>query len=91
MTKTFYFYSKPEKRKSRLSIAGVYDPDTKLMKIGVAQCDKKDLFIKKFGRSIAEARAIKHPYIDFYVVNGVPGIEFVDSAKQIVKSLIHTK
>ena len=62
MTKTFYYYSNPStRRKNWLSFAGIYDTETNSICIGVAQCNRKDTFIKKFGRHIAEERAIKKP------------------------------
>ena len=68
MTKTFYYYSTPTKqRKNRLSFAGIYNPEDRSINIGVAQCNRKDTFIKKFGRSIAEHRAIKKPHISTIV------------------------
>jgi hypothetical protein len=84
MNKTFYFYSKPEKKKSRLSIAGVYNPESGLIKIGLAQCNQKDIFIKKFGRMIAEKRAVKHPIVETFINEGEnPGVEFVNICRQL--------
>lgn len=45
----------------RLTICGVYDSETKILKIGVARCSPKDLFVKEIGRKLAEERAETNP------------------------------
>lgn len=45
----------------RLTVCGVYDSETKLLKIGVAKCSPKDFFVKKVGRKLAEERAETNP------------------------------
>ena len=83
MIKLFYFYSKPMKKKSRLSIAGVYDDETKLLRIDVAKCNKKDMFVKQFGKQIAMARTFKHPSVELLVKGESPGRDFVNVCNAI--------
>ena len=87
MTQTFYYYSNPTKRrKNRLSFAGIYNPETREVTIGIAQCNRKDTFIKKFGRKIAEERAVKRPYGDLTIeANEHPVKTFVGVCKELAK------
>lgn len=74
-----YFYTKPEAKVSRFSFAGVFDETSRTLKIGVAQCNKKDTFVKKFGKTIAEARATKRPIEVLQLSNDVTlGKAFVE-------------
>ena len=70
----------------RLTICGVYDSETRVLKVGVAKCSPKDLFVKKVGRELAEKRAETNP---FHITTLHPGEVvshvFFDLAKTLEK------
>lgn len=51
------------KKIPRITVASVYDPLSNTMTFGVATCSPKDMFSKKVGRELAEARAKEHPEV----------------------------
>jgi len=51
----YYFHSQPFNG-VRVTIAGKYEPEAKILKIAAARCSKKDVFNKKIGRKIASGR-----------------------------------
>ena len=61
-----------ETRKSlpRLTICGIYDTETNILKIGVSRCSPKDLFVKEIGRKLAEERAETNPIHTTVVLPG---------------------
>lgn len=76
----FHFYTKTENLHGagRVSIAGIVIDNT--LQIGTAVTGKKEQFVRKRGKKIAEGRAIKHP---IYTVNLKS-----DSVKEISKIFI---
>lgn len=66
-----FFYSRPEESKNRVTVCGIFDTETKIMKYGVARCSKRDTFKKDFGRRIALGRAQRNPYFETEVEDGV--------------------
>ena len=53
----FRFYSNPNGRQ-RITVVGTYDEQTETLSVGVSKNSKKDPFIRKKGRAIAESRAL---------------------------------
>ena len=47
---------KKNKRKTRISVAALYDPETRELSFGVSRCSKQDNFCKKVGRELAVGR-----------------------------------
>ena len=52
-----YFHSAPNRKKGRVTVAGVLINDNTLL-MGAAKCSKHDLFVKKVGRDKAHGRAL---------------------------------
>lgn len=55
----YRFYSKPEEGKQRVTIVAEFKDNT--LNIAAARCSKKDRFIKRKGRAVAESR-LKNNY-----------------------------
>lgn len=61
---------KKNKRKTRISVAALYDPETRELSFGVSRCSKQDNFCKKVGRELAVGRLDllgKNPTMTIYV------------------------
>ena len=71
-----FFYPRSKKSKNKITIAGILDNNH--IQIGVARCNKTDVFLKKIGRKISEGRALKNPLCI---------IDIVDSDNPIKKFL----
>lgn len=57
----YYTTSKEKKGESKICVAGVIDPETKTVKIGLAKCSPNDKFNKKKAQLMASGRAEKNP------------------------------
>ena len=53
--------SKRVKTLPRITVASVYDTDTRTMTFGVSVCSPKDQFVKEVGRQLAKERALTKP------------------------------
>lgn len=80
----FHFYSKPSK--NRLSFAGVHKEG--VLKIAVARCSKKDTFVKKKGRAIAEGRLHKDKIYHSIPLEICDGRDFVKAVEPLVEPLL---
>jgi hypothetical protein len=85
----YRFYSSPsESSKVRVTVVGEYDVKDHALKIAVARCGRKDNFIKKKGRAIAEGRLVKNKLYYTYDVTKAPkSEEFVSLAREIAISV----
>lgn len=70
-----YFYGKPIYKEVRISathhyslrlkymgqivVSGIYDDESKLLRLGYSRCHPEDNFSKKYGRALAFTRAIE--------------------------------
>jgi hypothetical protein len=85
----FRFYSKPADSKIRVAVVGEYSK--KVLKIAVARCSKKDSFIRKKGKAIAEGRLAKGKIHSSYKLEECPISMFIEIAKNVSEEVIHTK
>ena len=86
----YRFYSNPtDTSKVRVSVVGEYSHEDGILKIAVSRCSKKDSFIKKKGRAIAEGRLYKGKLYDKITFPTPPSSEeFIEHAKLIAKEVI---
>lgn len=65
----FFFYPKLGKDEPRVVIAGVYNPETRQIRIAKSECSIKDTFNKAKGRAIAlgRARCSRELSVKFYM------------------------
>jgi hypothetical protein len=85
----YRFYSSPESQ-NRVTVVGVVEND--VLKIAVAICSKKDRFVRKIGRSIAEGRLKKGIYYETCPLTApVPTKDFIDIAQRIANEVVETK
>lgn len=74
------------KPQPRVTVCGIYDTDTKELKIGVSRCSHKDVFVKSVGKGLAYDRAETKPIVKLYVMNGeTVSSVFFDQAKLLDK------
>jgi len=85
---TYRFYSSPAE-KVRISVVGQYEEG--ILKIAVARCSKKDTFIRRKGRAIAEGRLFKNKLYTAVPMQACDIVAFVDVAKQVVAEVARTK
>lgn len=63
-------YVRTRKPRARITACGIFDTETKKMKIGVARCSHKDIFLKSVGKELAYKRAETNPIMEVEVLNG---------------------
>ena len=54
----------------RITICGIFDNETKLLRIGCSRCSTKDKFDKKVGQELAQHRAEHKPVIVLQLAEG---------------------
>lgn len=79
----YRFYSRPTGTNIRVSVVGEHSDG--VLKIAVARCSKKDHFVKKKGRTIAEGRLKKGKYYQKIQMRKCNISTFVSLAKAIAK------
>jgi hypothetical protein len=85
---TFRFYSNPNNTQ-RVAIVGKHENG--ILKLAVSLCNKKDNFMKKKGRAIAEGRLNKNKLYKSITMNECSGNRFVEEATNIVNEVISSK
>lgn len=94
MSQVVYYYTEvpvksgKKETKRRAVFAGLFDDESNKLKIGLAQCSKKDQFVKKVGRVKATGRANGRPFAEVNLPNDLvkPHQFFIDSVKIILKT-----
>lgn len=74
----FYRHIRPEvvnKTNKNKTVAGIFDRENHMLKIGVSVCSNNDNYNKKIGRTISEGRALKKPEFTTEVENYPQAIE----------------
>lgn len=78
------------KQEPRISICGVLDTETNILKIGCARCSPKDQFIKKIGRKLAYDRALSNPMVTLTLTDGeVMSHVFFQEARHLEKRMLN--
>jgi hypothetical protein len=91
MEQLYRFYSKPKDTQNRVSVIGQFVDGN--LQIAISRCSKRDNFIRKKGRLIAENRLKKgiiYKIIPYKESNDDPkekGNFFVTNAKQIAQEV----
>ena len=76
----------------RISICGIFDNETKVLKIGCSRCSTKDKFDKKLGKELAYTRAETNPIITMKLAEGeVLSHVFFDQAKNLTIRILKMK
>ena len=76
----------------RVSICGVFDNETKLLRIGYSRCSIKDKFNKKVGRDLAQYRAEHKPVIVLQLAEGeVLSHVFFEQARCLTERVLKMK
>lgn len=76
----------------RVTVCGIFDNETKVLKIGYSRCSPKDIFIKKIGKELAYNRAKSNPVITMILSdNEVLSHVFFAQAKQLETRVINMK
>ena len=85
----YRFYSKPNATKVRVVVVGEYDQENRILNLAVARCSKRDSFVRKKGRGIAEGRLSKGKYFDQISMEEMPSFPmFMRIAKDIAEFVI---
>lgn len=84
----FRFYSNPT-CKNRVTVVGTHSEG--VLKIAVARCSKKDSFIKKKGRMIAEGRLAANKLHSLHQLDTCEVVDFVNIAKTISDEVTNNK
>ena len=58
----YIYHFRPSSGYQGITLAGIFDPLTKELKISIARCNKKDQFCKKTGRELATQRCNSGDY-----------------------------
>jgi hypothetical protein len=61
------------KRLPVVTVCGIFDEDSGILRIGIARCSEKDVFVKKIGKELSYDRATTNPHM---IVNLKPGAKF---------------
>jgi hypothetical protein len=85
----YRLYTKPEQGHNRVTVVGEHKDG--LLKIAVARCGKKDVFIKKRGRIIAENRLTKDLLFNVYPMTECTSKDFVNIATNVAEEVLRTK
>lgn len=85
----YRFYSNPTEGSVRVSVVGEYDKGK--LKLAVSRCSRKDQFMRKKGRSIAEGRFAKGKYFKVLRLDYCDIHTFVEAAKIVAKEVIDSK
>lgn len=89
--KTFRFYSKPDTFDgTRVSVIGHLD-DLGNLRIATARCSKKDQFVRRKGRFIAEGRLAKGRLYTMLTKPNCTTEDFIDLATKIAREVWYTK
>ena len=84
------FYSNPQTNSTRVVVVGTHSEG--MLNIAVARCSKKDNFIKKKGRMIAEGRLLKGKFFKTIPLETLSTTEFIRIAQeQIIPEVVETK
>jgi hypothetical protein len=84
----YRYYSKPING-NRITVVGEYQDG--ILKLATACCSKKDQFMRKKGRSIAEGRLAKNKIMDIISLDYCSGNDFVDFAQALSMKVAATK
>lgn len=84
----YRFYSSPE-QEVRVSVVGEFKNG--ILGLAVARCSKKDSFIRKKGRAIAEGRLNKGKLYKAIFMEECDSPTFVEEAKKCVSEVIASK
>lgn len=84
----YRFYSNPAEN-SRVSVVGQFNGNS--LQIAVARCSKKDQFIRRKGRLIAEGRLEKGKLYSDIPMNECTSETFVKYASKICQEVSQTK
>ena len=85
----YRFYSKSS---PRVTVVAEYSKKDKLLKIAVARCSKKDRFIRKEGRTLAEKRLKNGEYFrEIYLKTAPSNYNFAGLASYIAHEVGKTK
>lgn len=90
MNRTLFFHSQPNSKLRRYTTAGVVVEygNQKRLNIGVSIVSGQDMFSKKIGRKISEARAIEKPILSL----DIKGEEkFINKFIEVSESLLNNK
>ena len=82
------FYSLPTD-KNRVAVVG--ECKDGVLKVAVARCSKKDSFIRKKGRAIAEGRLLKGKLHSSYPMDTCDYTNFIEIAGKIVNEVKASK
>ena len=76
----------------RISVCGMFDNETRLLRIGYSRCSTKDKFDKKIGRTLAQHRAEHKPVIILQLAEGeVLSHVFFEQARCLVERVLKMK
>lgn len=88
----FRFYSKPRASKGNviISVVATQNAGNDILNIAVARCSKKDQFVKKKGRELAEKRLNANELYCKYRVKDCKGKEFMQIAEKVAKEVTNS-
>ena len=72
----------------RITVCGLYDTESGMIKIGVSRCASRDTFTKKEGKSIAKKRAEENPYKEVFIGPNRISESFLELAKIIEEEIL---
>ena len=75
-------------RLPRITVCGLYDTESGMIRIGVSRCASRDTFIKKEGKSIAKKRAEEKPYKEVFIGPNRISESFLELAKMIEEEIL---
>lgn len=80
----YHFYSKPEFN-VRVAIVGQYNNG--VLKLAASRCSRKDQFVKRKGRAIAEGRLAKNKLCKEITLSECRICDFINIAKELSKDI----
>ena len=76
----------------RITVCGIFDNETKLLRIGYSRCSIKDKFNKQVGRDLAQHRAEHKPVIVLQLAEGeVLSHVFFEQARCLTSRVLRMK
>jgi hypothetical protein len=85
----YTFYSSSDEHSQRVTVVGEYYHNG--LQIATSICNKKDLFFRKKGRTIASGRLYKGKLHSIHYPSQQDGKTFVEIAKKVVSEVLETK
>lgn len=73
----------------RITVCGLYDTETGMIKLGWSRCSSKDCFVKKEGRRISKERATNSPYKEVFIGPSKISESFVELAKGVEEEVFN--